>query len=71
MIRRLSGVVHGKTIELREDPGIADGEHVEVTIKPSDGPPSEEDVELAKKRIGQSGKRYTTEEVVSHLRSLE
>ncbi|MCA9157591.1 MAG: hypothetical protein KDA72_04650 [Planctomycetales bacterium] len=40
MIRRLSGVVHGKTNELREDPGIADGEYVEVTIKPSDGSPN-------------------------------
>lgn len=34
-------------------------------------PPSEEDAQIAKKRIGQVGKRYTTEEVVSHLRSLE
>ena len=34
-------------------------------------PPSDEDVQIAKQRIEQSGKRYTTEQVISHLRSLE
>jgi hypothetical protein len=33
-------------------------------------PPSDEDVRIAKERIAQGGKRYTTEEVVSHLRTL-
>lgn len=33
-------------------------------------PPCDEDVRIAKERIAQGGKRYTTEEVVSHLRSL-
>ena len=28
------GVIHGKTIELQADPGIADGVTVEVTIRP-------------------------------------
>ena len=36
MNRKLGGVVHGKTIELEEDPGIADGEHVEITINTSE-----------------------------------
>ena len=30
----VQGVIHGKTIELRADPGIADGATVEVTIRP-------------------------------------
>jgi hypothetical protein len=34
-------------------------------------PPSDEDVRIAKERLTGDGKRYTTEEVVEHLRSLE
>lgn len=34
-------------------------------------PPSDEDIQIAKDRIAGDGKRYTTEEVVSRLRSLE
>jgi hypothetical protein len=30
----VEGVIHGKTIELAADPGIADGQKVEVTIRP-------------------------------------
>jgi hypothetical protein len=33
MVRQLQGVVHGKTIELSEDPGVADGQQVEITIR--------------------------------------
>ncbi len=37
----LHGVIHGKTIELTEDPGIADGERVEVILRAKrlPGPP--------------------------------
>jgi hypothetical protein len=37
MIKSMHGVVHGKTIELSEDPGVADGQEVEVQVlvKPS------------------------------------
>jgi hypothetical protein len=31
--KTLYGVVHGKTIELDEDPGITDGQAVEVELK--------------------------------------
>jgi len=34
-------------------------------------PPSEDDLRIAKRRIEQGGTRYTTDEVISHLRSLE
>jgi len=39
MIRSTQGIVHGKTIELVEDLGVADGQRVEVQIKliPVDG----------------------------------
>ncbi len=30
----IQGVIHGKTIELQADPGVADGVTVEVTIRP-------------------------------------
>jgi hypothetical protein len=30
----LRGVVHGKTIELNEEPGLPDGQHVTVTVQP-------------------------------------
>lgn len=30
----VQGVIHGKTIELQADPGLADGTTVEVTIRP-------------------------------------
>jgi hypothetical protein len=33
MIRSLRGVIHGRTIELKEDLGIADGQQVEITIR--------------------------------------
>ncbi len=33
MVRHVQGVIHGKTIELAEDLGVADGQHVEITIK--------------------------------------
>jgi hypothetical protein len=33
MVRHVQGVIHGKTIELTEDPGVADGQQVEITIK--------------------------------------
>ena len=33
MTKTVHGIVHGKTIELDEDPGVADGQQVEITIK--------------------------------------
>jgi hypothetical protein len=33
MVRQVQGIIHGKTIELSEDPGVADGQQVEITIK--------------------------------------
>ena len=32
----LHGIVHGKTIELVNDPGLNEGQHVEVTLCPAD-----------------------------------
>ena len=45
MTRTIHGKVHGRTIELEEDPGVADGQEVEVQVrvlantgrKPGDG----------------------------------
>ena len=34
MSQTIHGVIHGKNIELAEDPGIADGREVEVTLRP-------------------------------------
>jgi hypothetical protein len=33
MTRTMHGTVHGKTIELDEDPGVAEGQEVEIEIK--------------------------------------
>jgi hypothetical protein len=33
MVRTLHGRVHGRTIELDDDPGVADGQQVEVQVK--------------------------------------
>jgi hypothetical protein len=33
MASTIHGVVRGKTIELKENPGVADGQQVEITIK--------------------------------------
>ena len=33
MAKSLRGIVHGRTIELTEDPGVEDGQQVEITIK--------------------------------------
>ena len=32
MIKKISGIAHGRTIELHEDSGVADGQEVEVLI---------------------------------------
>ena len=34
MTKTVHGVIHGKTIELRENPGVAEGQEVEITIRP-------------------------------------
>lgn len=34
MSESVAGIIHGKMIELKADPGIADGTTVEVTIRP-------------------------------------
>jgi hypothetical protein len=33
MVRQIQGVIHGRTVELSEDPGVADGQQVEITIR--------------------------------------
>lgn len=33
MIKKLRGVVHGRTVELEEDPGIPDGQAVSVDLE--------------------------------------
>lgn len=33
MVRQVQGVIHGRTIELTDDPGVADGQQVMITIK--------------------------------------
>lgn len=33
MTRTIRGVIHGRTIELTEDPGVEDGHQGEITIK--------------------------------------
>jgi hypothetical protein len=33
MVKTLRGVIHGRTIELVEDPGVAEGQQVVITIK--------------------------------------
>ena len=36
MSRVIQGIVHGRTIELSEDPGIADGQQVHVVVSAVD-----------------------------------
>lgn len=33
MSKTMHGVIHGRMIELDQDPGVAEGEQVEITIK--------------------------------------
>ncbi len=33
MTKRLHGIIHGKTIELEEHPGLREGEEVEVQVR--------------------------------------
>jgi hypothetical protein len=35
MSELIHGVIHGKTIELKTDPGIGDGQPVEVLVRPA------------------------------------
>jgi hypothetical protein len=34
MTRTVQGVIHGKTIELKDNPGFSDGEEIEVILRP-------------------------------------
>jgi hypothetical protein len=34
MAQVMHGVIHGKTIELQENPGFSDGEEIEVVLRP-------------------------------------
>jgi hypothetical protein len=42
MTKTLNGVVHGRTIELSDDPGLTDGEHVVVELRSANGGPPDE-----------------------------
>lgn len=33
MVKQVQGVIHGKTIELDQDPGIAEGQRVDVKVR--------------------------------------
>ncbi len=35
MSQLIHGVIHGKTIELQKNPGLADGQRVEVMVRPT------------------------------------
>ncbi len=35
MTKPIRGVVHGRTIDLTDDPGLMDGQEVEVVIRPA------------------------------------
>ena len=37
----LDGVIHGKTIELKQEPGLPEGQCVQIAIRPSEEIPSE------------------------------
>jgi hypothetical protein len=34
MLKQVQGIIHGKTIELHENPGFSDGEEIEVILRP-------------------------------------
>jgi hypothetical protein len=38
MADALEGIIHGKTIQLTDDPGLADGQRVEVKVRPVRSP---------------------------------
>jgi hypothetical protein len=35
MVKQIQGVIHGKTIDLDQDPGIAEGQRVDVKVRVS------------------------------------
>lgn len=37
-VNHLRGIIHGKTVKLASDPGLADGVEVEVTLVPTSAP---------------------------------
>jgi hypothetical protein len=59
MMRQVQGIIHGTTIELKEDPGLADGAEVEVIVLPS---------RVADEAgVGVSGERRTAAGMLAHL----
>jgi hypothetical protein len=59
MVMQVQGVIHGTTIELKEDPGLADGAEIEVILVPRrvvDGPGP-----------GGPGERTTAAGMLAHL----
>ncbi|CAN5697477.1 hypothetical protein BH23PLA1_BH23PLA1_33040 [soil metagenome] len=49
MTRFIEGVVHGRTIELRDDPGLAEGQRVKVAVEPVN--PTDLDPEERRRRL--------------------
>jgi hypothetical protein len=39
MVKQVQGVIHGRTIELDQDPGIAEGQRVDVQVRVSSSGP--------------------------------
>jgi hypothetical protein len=59
MVRQVQGIIHGTHIELKEDPGLADGVEIEVVLLPR---PGADEWDLA-----MSDKRRTAAGMLAHL----
>jgi len=64
LIKRIKGIVHGKTIELEGQTGLEDGRSVEVTLWSKDlpGPPDGWKPELAGSTAGMLEFNWTEED---------
>ena len=64
MTKVLRGVVHGKTIQLEDDPGLEDGRSVEVILQPKrlPGPPPGWKPGSAESAAGLLSSRWTEED---------
>src|SRR5262245_47801690 len=59
MVRQVQGIIHGTTIELKVDPGLADGVEVEVILLPRRV--------VDETGLGVPGERTTAAGMLAHL----
>lgn len=61
------GIIHGRTIELADDPGLADGDEVTVNVRPAKAPVSARPGDAIRRTAGALADDGDWDEVMSRV----